>query len=205
MKYETECAATFWSSQLNPGLGEATLYKFKKDLISLMCEKFALHWYDENPLQGQAYREITCDFDNYCVDSILIEASQHCGFSFYQHFGCQRGIRMWVDPGEVEVSFTSGPRNSKVLFSQGQSVYGSPVHSPRRSTSPVFYPPSQEINYYDSLSYTEPNLVYYDQNDSSNVFLPNEHHSYDDFNNCSVQSYVNTRPTYPVRHDVALM
>merc|ERR1711934_87955 len=192
MKYETESAASFWSSKLNPSLGETTLCRFQKELLTLMCEKFALHWYEENPLRGQAYREISCDFEDNQVDKILLNAAERAGFSFYHHFVPQRGLRMWVDPGEVEVSYTTAPHLTQILYQRGQSLSGSPPISPR-SSSPVYYS-APSVNYYNSLSYTEPTL-YYPETENDYVFL-NE----PEFD-CSAQVNYGSY-NYPVQHDV---
>ena len=165
------------------------LCTFQKQVLNLMCEKYALHWYENNPLRGQAYREIVCDFETGQVDSILVTAADRAGFSLYQHFSSPRGLRMWVDPGEVEVSFTSKPHVTQILYQKGQSLSGSPLGSPR-SSSPVYYP-SAEIDYYDSLSYTEPSLAYYPESDY--VFLSEMDYG------CSQSPYDNY---YPVQQDV---
>lgn len=187
MKYETESAAAFWTSKINPSVGEQKLLIFQKEVLSLMCEKFALHWYEENPLRGQAFREISCDFDEGHVDSILLNAADKAGFSLY-HCMIPSGMRMWVDPGEVEVAF-SRPHYTQVVYQAGQNNVSPPL-SPRGSSS---------VQYYDSLSYTEPSLSYYSYPDTQDyVFVENGMTDYDYQTN-----YQNLY--YPVQQDVLSM
>jgi len=177
MKYETECAASFWSSKINPSLGKNTILIFEREVLTLLCEKFALHWYDSNPLRGQAYREITCDLASGQFDPVLLTAANRAGFSLCKHFLLQSnstGIRMWVDPGEVEIKFLNSPYPSQVIYQKGQNMTISPPStSPRRSLSPVYYQSQPEIDYYQSLSYTEPTSIdYYNTSDVVYYTLP---------------------------------
>merc|ERR1711862_142617 len=59
------------------------------------------HWHPEFPERGQALREIVCDIENNYVDSILIDAAFRSGFNFVNCYS-RKGIRMWVDPGELK-------------------------------------------------------------------------------------------------------
>ena len=98
---------------------------------------------------------------------------------------------MWVDPGEVEISYVNNPRQSQVIYQAGSLHSTSP---PPRSPSPVYYP-SSDISYYDSLSYTEPNLMYYP---SEPYVFYSDSDPYD--------SQVNGLTTYPlpVQHELAM-
>merc|ERR1719282_357263 len=185
MKYETESAAAFWTSKINASVGEQSLLIFQKEVLSLMCEKFALHWYEENPLRGQAYREISCDFEEGHVDSILLSAAEKAGFSLY-HYIVPRPMRMWVDPGEVEVAY-SRPQCTQVVYKTGQTVSGSPPLSPRSSNS---------VYYYESLSYTETPMSYYSYPENQDyVFVESGMTDYD-----YQPSYQTAY--YPVQQDV---
>ena len=117
MRNEIEYAASFWRSKLDPSLGTLLLAAFENELVNLLAEKFSSHWYENEPHRGQAYREICCDFDGH-VDNILLTAALNIKFDFYEFYQPQRGIRMWIDPGEVEVCFTTPPYQNCVIYSK---------------------------------------------------------------------------------------
>merc|ERR1712137_1202509 len=139
MKHEIDTAMGYWASQLSQELPMEMMMNFTHFLRGALCDKYALHWYEDTPSRGQAYREIVCDSENRTVDPVLIHSAQQAGFCFLSYFS-NRGIRMWVDPGEVEVAFTAPPTKHTKIFQQ-QS----------RSNSPV-----SPTNYYSVPYYTSP-------------------------------------------------
>merc|ERR1712137_1101965 len=195
MKYEIQYAASFWASKLNPNLGEETISTFQSYLMVMLEDKYSAHWYPDCPMRGQAYREVCCDVERELVDDTLNAAAHKAGFYFLHHFFSQRGLRMWVDPGEVEVALINNPRNSQIIYQAGVSN----ISPPPRSPSPVYYPHS-DINYYESLSHTEPNLAYYpDSQQEPCIFLSDT-----DYNDGAYDYGSYTPSHYSVQHDLPL-
>ena len=156
MRTEIETAVAFWVDTLPYSISQQTRVSFQQVLSSLMATKFVNHWHTDFPERGQALREIACDLENNYVDPMLLEAAQLCGFSFTEAYTLSRGTRMWVDPGEVEVSFIAAPYHKKVLYQLQSRSYSpelvqqTPVSY---STSPVYYP--NPTVYYDNCYYDQ--------------------------------------------------
>ena len=140
MKYETEHASAFWSTQLHPRLGKCLIIAFETELLRLMCNKFANHWYEEEPIRGQAYREVTCDPEGKWVDELLLRAASNVGFSFFDYYIPTKGLRMWIDPGEVEVTYTEAPYHTQIIYKRtNQSLSVSPPQSPSQELESGYY------------------------------------------------------------------
>lgn len=138
MKYETETASVWLSKQLNDSLlGNEQLCRFQQILQSGMCNKYASHWYENQPARGQAFRSVIIDIENKFVDELILDACNRAGIDdFLQKLQVPfKGLTMWIDPGEVEVQFFQH-RDSQIIFSKytGANV-GMPLPVPR-STSP---------------------------------------------------------------------
>jgi hypothetical protein len=120
MKYETESAATWLTNQLNDSLlSREQKRRFQQSLQSGMCNKYATHWYDDQPSKGQAFRSIIIDIENKFVDELILEACNRAGIVDFLHklqvpF---TGLTLWVDPGEVEVQFFKH-RTPQMIFSK---------------------------------------------------------------------------------------
>ena len=65
MKYETEAACLYWLSCIDcNNISQLQENSFLIELQSLMRNKFANHWYEHNPLQGQGFRSMICNIQN---------------------------------------------------------------------------------------------------------------------------------------------
>ena len=162
MKNETEAAAGFWLEQLKFNLLSNEQQRiFLDTLIREMRNKFHSHWYEKDPVRGQGYRCIIYDGNAKYIDPMLLKGACEANFDFvklYEGSACNKGIRMWVDPGEVEVESVVPPTNRKLIYRKGkytpeelymldQGVLYHPDYN-------IYYPPmnpyeTQEIAYYD--------------------------------------------------------
>lgn len=104
MKQEIATASAYWASRLeNSKVSQYQIDAFENQLQTFMQNRFVNHWYVNNPLQGQAYRSLACDVRGGEIDQILLDAAAASGFDFTKVLDTKNSIRMWVDPGEVEV------------------------------------------------------------------------------------------------------
>lgn len=121
MRSEVSAAANWWSEKLRdaaPHFSAEKVELFNVSLKIAMFRKFGAHWYEEEPVKGQAYRSlmITRSF----VDSLLLEAAEKAKIGCIGnllHNIC-RDATMWVDPRTVEVRLegVSGKSHSAVIF-----------------------------------------------------------------------------------------
>mmetsp|Transcript_132303 Transcript_132303/g.197116 ORF Transcript_132303/g.197116 Transcript_132303/m.197116 type:complete len:185 (-) Transcript_132303:105-659(-) len=147
MKQEIDIAAAYWSDLLAPHLSYNCKQSFHIHLSQLLAQKYSSHWYIDTPQRGQAYREIVCDPENTYIDVVLTRAAEESGFNFIQAYGPNRGLRMWVDPGEVEISFTESPLCQRIIYQQ-QSRSLSPVQQEQSfSDESVYYPSHSYMDY----------------------------------------------------------
>ena len=162
MKEEIQSAVKYWGNLLGSHTPHTTKQTFQHNLSSLLEEKFTSHWHVDTPEKGQAYREILCDFSASYVDPILIKAASASGFDFIELYSFSRGIRMWIDPGEVEVTFTEG-RSKKILYHQqkrSSSLSPPPAAVQFRGPNDVvyFYETDNTPNYYQNNGYLYKNM-----------------------------------------------
>merc|ERR1739848_365996 len=167
MRTEIEIAVSYWCECLSQQVAIDAINSFKQQLSISLQEKFTKHWHPEFPERGQALREIVCDIENNYVDCYS-----------------RKGIRMWVDPGEVEICSTSHPYRKRVLYQQQSRSYSpelvsdnTPVYQDN-SSGTVYYGnhPSMYYNnnYYDNQMYYD-TTQYYDnqqQNYYDNQYYP---------------------------------
>ena len=117
MKYEVEAACFYWLSCLDRSKIQSDQEsKFVDTLQELMKLKFANHWYDQNPLQGQGLRSMICCTRKGHVDVLLLDSAESALFDFYSVFN-GKDCRMWIDPSEVEVEYTQAPKTRTKLYS----------------------------------------------------------------------------------------
>lgn len=196
MLYETEAASSFWLSKLR--CSELTLEQqntFLSALIGEMGDKFANHWYEKEPIRGQGYRSIVCDVQHRYADTMLLKAAKTAKFDFFELYN-DVSIRMWVDPGEVEVENVVPPTNRKIIYKtpqvQEQEEYYDPyIYVNQQMPQTRGYSPYQFTQYsnysYDHLepyyhSYVEheqiPSNYEYDGNwNSRYVYDPSQEYS----------------------------
>ncbi|XP_069496827.1 protein BTG3-like [Ambystoma mexicanum] len=75
------------------------LEMFRLELTTLLCQKFAGHWYPENPSKGQAYRCIRVSREEPAED-LLLQACARSGL-LYSHLSLPKVMTLWIDPCEV--------------------------------------------------------------------------------------------------------
>lgn len=169
MKYETDAACFYWVSCLNRNKISANQEnRFMNELQSQMRNKFANHWYENNPLQGQGFRSMTCNIKVH-IDSMLLDAAEAAGFDFYSVYN-GKTCQMWIDPGEVEIETMPAKKRTKIY---GEDMNHTILHDESTSS---FYPTyDDQTVYYNSYnpggfnspdysdSYHYDQSTYYDQ------------------------------------------
>lgn len=178
MKQETEAAALYWASCLERSKlnGQMQIDQFITQLQTFMQNKYANHWYVNNPLQGQAFRSLACDLRGGEIDQMLLDAAAASGFDITTVLDTKNSIRMWVDPGEVEVETgksriklypnedTYSPKYEYEHFvddalsyypqtpydSIQQSYYSTPIHYDQQYTNYYMSNTKQEIPHWNS-------------------------------------------------------
>ena len=77
MKYEIEAASEFVTraifSSYDP---QQQITAFYTTLCHVLANKYANHWYEKSPIQGQAYRSIIVDCENGFVDNTLLSVAK---------------------------------------------------------------------------------------------------------------------------------
>jgi protein Tob/BTG len=106
MKEEIEAGVKFLREFLAK-YGQLTglqIEQFVTKLTRLLNERYANHWYESQPLKGQAFRCLRLKrADNY-IDPALEQILRECGLSLNQ-LGLTNDFTLWIDPGEVSVRF----------------------------------------------------------------------------------------------------
>jgi len=101
MKEELNAAAKWIASNMSQrNMTPEQLASFETNLIALLSLKFAGHWYEAQPMRGQAFRAVIASEDS--MDAALLLAAQQSGVVDMQT-RMRKNWSMWIDPGEVEV------------------------------------------------------------------------------------------------------
>jgi len=124
---EIVVGARWWRNQVGKcdKVSDERADLFFEALIPLMCSRFGGHWYESEPLRGQAYRAISLDTMNE-VDAVLSKASQRAGIDLYDCFPEPiEHVIMWVDPGEVVVKIFSDQRHGveETIYERSYNSY----------------------------------------------------------------------------------
>lgn len=78
--------------------------QFATKLATLLHERYANHWYETQPLKGQAFRCVRLKRAENYMDPSLEIILRECGLSLSQ-LGLPNDFTLWIDPGEVSVRF----------------------------------------------------------------------------------------------------
>ena len=169
MKNETEAAAGFWLEQLKFNLLSNEQQRiFLDTLIREMRNKFHGHWYEKDPVRGHGYRCIIYDGNAKYIDPMLLKGACEANFDFvklYEGSACNKGIRMWVDPGEVEVESVVPPTNRKLIYRKGKYTPSQSSVAPEELymlDQGVLYHPDYNIYYPPMNPYETQEIAYYD-------------------------------------------
>ena len=108
MHLEVQAACRYWLSAFNSNnLSQPQKETFVTELLSLMKSKFQNHWYEQVPERGQGFRSMICHPQSDQIDPMLVEAAARANFQISSVFKERQGLRMWIDPNEVEVESVS--------------------------------------------------------------------------------------------------
>lgn len=85
-------------------LSSDQIEKFGSKLTVLLEERYSNHWYESQPMKGQAFRCLRLKrADNY-VDPVLEQILRECSINLGS-LGLPNDFTLWIDPGEVSVRF----------------------------------------------------------------------------------------------------
>ncbi|XP_053547195.1 protein BTG3 [Bombina bombina] len=101
MRNEVQLGASYIVRLLNrhQKLDSEQVERFTQTLITILCDKFAGHWYPDSPQKGQAYRCIRIEH-SLSVDDSVLQACVRSGLRCSQ-LSLPRDMSLWIDPQEV--------------------------------------------------------------------------------------------------------
>jgi len=105
MKVEVNSAADFMMNLLRVrqqvnSLSETQLHSFRGSLIIVLLEKYELHWYENNPRKGSAFRCIRINGET--SEPLIEKAASNCGLSaFTIRRLLPAELTLWIDPYTV--------------------------------------------------------------------------------------------------------
>jgi BTG family protein len=140
MRSEVSTAAQWWADALR-NVDVSAKFAFAQCLTNILVDRFAAHWYVDNPVKGSAYRSIMYDPDYSVIDDALLVAGEHAGINHLPTIlasSVESGVRMWIDPDEVTVENVKGKPKRQTIYQGGRS-------------SP---PPAQPVQYSSRGLYT---------------------------------------------------
>ncbi|XP_069496814.1 protein BTG3-like [Ambystoma mexicanum] len=103
-------------------LDQEKMEKFEEKLTAILCEKYADHWYPENPIKGQAYRCIRINRKQH-VDESLQKACSASGLA-YSDLPLPTELCLWIDPSEVSCRLGENSSHFTVTASEDKEVAG---------------------------------------------------------------------------------
>jgi protein Tob/BTG len=86
------------------GLTQSQIDTFAIKLTSLLEQRYVNHWYENNPMKGQAFRCLRLKRSESYMDPVLEKILKETGLSLNQ-LGLPNDFTLWIDPGEVSVRF----------------------------------------------------------------------------------------------------
>jgi hypothetical protein len=180
MREEIAAAVVFITRMVkkNEDVSKDKVEEFSDKLSAVLVEKFKNHWYQENPLKGQAYRCIRVN-ETEPIDPVLQQAAEDCGLK-YKDLKLPTELTLWVDPSEVCCRFgeAKGSYCTLASFKNGnmdvkahkidlecvlekarvkkecedRKITG-PRNTPRKNTSPVYKQHQHRMNPVPLLNY----------------------------------------------------
>ncbi|KAI8982054.1 hypothetical protein BDF20DRAFT_818469 [Mycotypha africana] len=99
MQIEICQAVDFLGRLLQSKVDSNTVFCFKKQLVTVLLERFSNHWDPRQPNRGNGFRAIS-NFNG--ADPILVEACNkaNCSFNLI-HTHLPRDLVLWIDPYSV--------------------------------------------------------------------------------------------------------
>lgn len=108
---EVQCASKWLASEIVAASASADDRKSFESAISVaLAERYAGHWYPDEPHRGCAFRSVECS--NGRLDPLLVAVARQAKVAA----AAERDFMLWVNPGEVKVVL-DGAR--KHLFCEG--------------------------------------------------------------------------------------
>jgi hypothetical protein len=161
MKLEIDAAAQWFAGYLcRYGLNTELADRFKNCLAKQLELKFQNHWYEDQPLRGNAYRSVTVDKRSK-MDGLLEKAASEASVPDLSNQLGPLSFVMWIDPFEVAVRFFG-------IVSDTQVVYRSTDYKP--AVLPITS--SSAANHYSSTTTTTTTTI-----PSKHSFVQNSNHN----------------------------
>lgn len=160
MKLEIDAAAQWFAGYLcRYGLNAELADRFKNCLAKQLELKFQNHWYEDQPLRGNAYRSVTVDKRSK-MDGLLEKAASEASVPDLSNQLGPLSFVMWIDPFEVAVRFFG-------IVSDTQVVYRSTDYKP-----PVLPITSSAANHSTTTTTTTTTTI-----PSKHSFVQNSNHN----------------------------
>ncbi|KPP57273.1 protein BTG3-like [Scleropages formosus] len=136
MRTEVRAAVDFLSNlaQRRGGVDQVRARRFAEKLEELLCEKYASHWYPENPGRGQAFRCIRINRSG-PLDGSVLRACEESDLSPAE-LGLPPEITVWIDPEEVCVRLKEDQSFFKLHFEK-QVMMGEGYEGPWKTEGSV--------------------------------------------------------------------
>jgi hypothetical protein len=116
MKLEIDAAAQWFAGYLcRYGLNAELADRFKNCLAKQLELKFQNHWYEDQPLRGNAYRSVTVD-KRTKMDGLLEKAASEASVPDLSNQLGPLSFVMWIDPFEVAVRFFGIVSDTQVVY-----------------------------------------------------------------------------------------
>ena len=90
------------------GLSSLEIDLFAVKLTDLLLERYSNHWYETQPLKGQAFRCLRLKRAENYIDPVLDKLLKTMKLNINQ-LGLPNDFTLWIDPGEVSVRFGDQP------------------------------------------------------------------------------------------------
>ena len=85
-------------------LNQAQIDTFASKLTTLLESRYVNHWYERQPMKGQAFRCLRLKGSENYMDPVLEHILKETSLKLSQ-LGLPSDFTLWIDPGEVSVRF----------------------------------------------------------------------------------------------------